>query len=124
MADINPEVKKLKDQMLQKSYYAMFRTPLDSSKVPAVMLEHYHWMIALEKENQVFLSGPLFKSDGSPGVGMTVFRCESFEQAESIAEQDPFVVCGAVSYEIQRWQINEGRVNISVDFSDQTYSFS
>ena len=124
MADVPPEVKKLKDQMLQKSYYVMFRKPVEPSKIGSVMLEHYQWMIALEKENRVLISGPVFKNDGTPGVGMTVFRCESFEEAEKLAAQDPFVLCGAVSYEVQRWQINEGRVNLSVDFSDQTYSFS
>ena len=124
MTDIDPEVKKLKDRMLQRSYYAMFRTLQDPLKIGPVMLEHYQWLIGLEKDNLVFASGPLFKNDGSQGVGMTIFRCESFEDAESLAEQDPFVIGGAVSYEVQRWQVNEGRVNVSVDFSDQTYFFS
>jgi uncharacterized protein YciI len=124
MTEINPEVKALKDRMLQKSYYAMFRTLLDPSMIGPVMLEHYQWMIALEKDNRVFASGPLFKNDGSQGVGMTVFRCDSFEDAERLAAEDPFVICGAVDYEVQRWQVNEGRVTVSVDFSDQTYNFS
>ena len=124
MTEIDPEVKVLKDQMLQKSYYAMFRTLEDPSKIGPVILDHYHWMIRMEKENRVFASGPLFKNDGSQGVGMTVFRCESFAEAEALAVQDPFVICGAVNYEVQRWQINEGRINVSVDFSDQTYNFS
>jgi len=40
-----------------------------------------------------------------------------------MASADPFVTGGAVTFEIIRWQVNEGRVNISVDLSDQTYQF-
>ena len=124
MPDIDPKVKALKDQMLQKSYYVMFRTVEDRSKIRPVLLDHYQWMIRLEKENKVLASGPMFKNDGTQGVGMTVFRCDSFTDAEALAAQDPFVVSGAVSFEVQRWQINEGRINVSVDFSDQSYNFS
>jgi uncharacterized protein YciI len=124
MTDIDPKVKALKEQMLQKSYYVMFRTVEDRVKISPVLLDHYQWMIRLEKENHVLASGPMFKNDGSQGVGMTVFRCGGFAEADALASQDPFVICGAVSYEVQRWQINEGRINVSVDFSDQTYSFS
>lgn len=81
-------------------------------------------MIRLEKENYVLASGPMFKNDGSQGVGMTVFRCGGFTEADALASQDTFVICGAVSYEVKRWQINEGRINVLVNFSDQTYNFS
>jgi uncharacterized protein YciI len=122
LADLPQEVAALKDKMWQKSYYIMTRSVRDPLKIKAVLLAHYQWMIQMEKEDLVFASGPLFKQDGSQGVGMTVWRVGSFEQAERLAAQDPFVSSGGVDYEIQRWQINEGRVNISVDFSDQTYT--
>ena len=124
MAETNSEVEKLKAKMLKKSYYAMFRTIEDPSRLPPAMLEHYQWIIGLEKANLVLASGPLFRKDGSQGVGMTIFRADDFEHAESLAIQDPFVSAGAVSFDIQRWQINEGRVNVSIDFSDQQCTFS
>jgi uncharacterized protein YciI len=110
--------------MWKKSYYVMTRSLIDPEKIKPNLLEHYRWMIQMEKENLVFASGPLFKQDGSQGVGMTVWRVDSFDEAEGLAAQDPFVIGGGVDFKIQRWQINEGRVNVSVDFSDQTYTAS
>ena len=36
---------------------------------------------------------------------------------------NPFVTEGAVAFEITRWQVTEGRINISADFPNQTYHF-
>lgn len=119
-----PEVAALKEKMWQKNYYVMTRSMRDPSKIKPVLLDHYQWMIQMEKDDLVFASGPLFEQDGSQGVGMTVWRVESFEEADRLAAQDPFVSNGGVDYEIQRWQINEGRVNVSVDFSDQSFRVS
>jgi uncharacterized protein YciI len=124
LSDIPQEVAVLKEKMWQKSYYVMTRSLIDPEKIKPNLLEHYRWMIQMEKENLVFASGPLFKQDGSQGVGMTVWRVDSFDEAERVAAQDPFVIGGGVDFKIQRWQINEGRVNVSVDFSDQTYTAS
>lgn len=124
---INPtdedEVDRLKSAMLKKSYYAMFRRIVNPAALKPVVLEHYKWIIDLEKRGLVFASGPLFKADGTMGVGMTILRAQSHEEAETLAIGDPFCKAGAAEFEIQRWQINEGRISIAIDFSDQTYTF-
>jgi uncharacterized protein YciI len=88
------------------------------------MIEHFRWIIELEKQDKVFASGPLFDESAEKGVGMTVLRVDGWEEAKSIAATDPFITSGAMEFEVQRWLVNEGRVNISIDFSDQTYQFS
>ncbi len=118
------ELQTLKDKMWKRSYFVMFRKIVHPERIPNVLLEHYQWIIALEKQGEVFASGPLFDSSEKQGVGMTVFRTDTRERATELAAQDPFVSSGAVEFEIHRWQINEGRVNISVDFSDQTFTAS
>ncbi len=117
------ELETLKAAMLKRSFFVMFRTIIDRSRLGPVMLDHYRWIIGLEKQGLVFASGPLFKPDGSQGVGMTVFRVDSFEAADDLAKGDPFVTGGAAEFSIERWQINEGRVTVSIDYSDQTYRF-
>ena len=99
----------------------MFRRIVAPERLQAALLDHYRWIIDLEKQGAVFASGPLFAKDGKQGVGMTVFRAADIEAAEALAAGDPFCRCGAAEFEIERWQINEGRVTVSVDFSDQTY---
>lgn len=115
------EIARLKSRMLMKSYYVMFRDVVDRSRIAAAALDHYRWIIALEKEGRVFASGPLFEADGSQGAGMTVFRAGSTEEANALAAGDPFCTCGAVTYTLRRWQLNEGRLQLHLDLSDQTY---
>ncbi|MEZ5956349.1 MAG: YciI family protein [Hyphomonadaceae bacterium] len=112
------EVERLKAQMWKKPFFIMLRKNLRIEKSPALMLEHYRWIIGLEKRGVVFASGPTFERSSTLGEGMTVFRVDSFEAAEELAAGDPFVRDGAVSYEIRKWQINEGRMVLTVDFSD------
>jgi hypothetical protein len=121
--DRKRQVERLKERMLKRSFFVMFRQLLDPSKLPDQMLAHYQWIIGLEKRGLVFASGPLFKPDGAAGVGMTVFRVSDFKEAAALAGSDPFCISGATSYELKRWQINEGRVSLSMDFSDQQSRF-
>lgn len=116
------EVERLKAAMLKKSYFVMFRKILAPEKLRSVMLEHYRWIIDLEKRNLVFASGPLFGQDGAQGVGMTVFKAKDWEEATRLAASDPFCTSGAAEFDIKRWQINEGRICVSVDFSDRSYA--
>lgn len=115
------EIERLKSRMIMRSFYVMFRTIVDPTRIQAAMLDHYRWIIDLEKQGLVFASGPLFAEEGRPGVGMTIFRVADGAAADALAAGDPFVLSGGATFEIKRWQINEGRVTIAVDFSDQTY---
>jgi uncharacterized protein len=116
------EIARLKSRMLMKSYYVMLRRVVDREKLAGAALAHYRWIIGLEKEGHVFLSGPLFDAAGGPGVGMTVFRAGDFDEAATLAAGDPFCTSGGAVYELKRWQLNEGRIAVHVDLSDQVYS--
>lgn len=113
------EVARLKALMASPTYYVMFREMRDPTRIGAVLLDHYRWIIALEKGGKVFASGPLTRQEGGPGVGMTIFRADGFAEAEALAAGDPFVTSGAVGFRVDRWQINEGRISLSFDLSDQ-----
>lgn len=116
------EVARLKGLMLKKIFYIMRRKIIDPQKLPSVMLDHYQWIIGLEKQGVIFASGPVTERDGRPGVGMTVFKVGSFEEAERLAATDPFCLSGAAEFDIACWQVNEGRMSVTVDFSDQTFT--
>lgn len=120
--DDGAEIDRLKAKMLAESYFVMYRKVVSPEKLRPVMLAHYRWIIDLEKRNLVFASGPVFKRDGGPGVGMTVFKAKDWDEAQELAASDPFCSSGAGEFHVDRWQINEGRVSITVDFSDRTFS--
>lgn len=113
------EIARLKERMAKQVYYVMFREVLDAPRLGAVLLDHYRWIIGLEQQGKVFASGPLTRREGGAGVGMTIFRADGFAEAEALAAGDPFVTSGAVSFRVDRWQVNEGRITLSFDLSDQ-----
>ena len=123
LKEMPAELVALRDKMLKPSLFAMFRTLKDDAKMKSVWVEHIKWLIELEKRDLLFASGPLFKSDGSQDPGLTIFRAATFEDAERLASADPFVMHGGVDYQVRSWPLGIGRINLSVDFSDQTYCF-
>ena len=123
--EIPMSAKSIISKMLKKNYFIVFRTMKTPSKLtPNLILEHLHWMVDLEKRGIIFLSGPLFDSSGNQSVGITVFRAEDFSSAKKIALSDPIVNSGVAEVELKRWQLNEGRLSINVDLSDQTYTLN
>ena len=122
--DFDKLVKKLTKKMLSKKFFIVhwksLGTPgLIKEKLP----DHLKFLIALEKQGRVFGSGPLSGEGAKPGDGLTILRAESAEEAKALAEQDPFVIAGARTFDIREWTLMEGSVNIRLDFSDKSYSF-
>lgn len=50
---------------------------------------------------------------------MTIVRARDRVEAEAIFASDPFHVRGLRTFEVREWQLNEGRVSVHIDFSDQ-----
>ena len=77
--------------------------------------------IELEKRGIMFAAGPLYpRGSETPEAGMFVLRASSFEEAEAIAKEDPLHKAGLRTFTLQKWRVNEGRITVTVDFSDQT----
>ena len=93
------------------------RSPEIEKRLP----EHLAHQVELEKRGIMFAAGPLYpRGSDIPEAGMFVLRANSFEEAEAIANEDPLHKAGLRTYTIQKWRLNEGRLVITVDFSDQT----
>jgi uncharacterized protein YciI len=107
-------------RMMKKELFVILNTPLvEPADLRAHLVEHLNYMIELEKRGVLFASGPFSGPDGRPtGSGLTIVRAASFEEAEAIANGDPFAKAGLRRSEIRRWTVNEGRIHVSVDLSD------
>jgi uncharacterized protein YciI len=116
----------LRDRMLRKRLWVVITKAVAKPEELSKLLEaHLQHQIRLEKEGIMFGAGPLSNPDGSPtGTGMIIIRAESEAEARRIADQDPFHSSGLRTYTLQQWSLNEGRVTITVDFSDQSYRFA
>ena len=121
-----PHVAALRDKMLRKRLWVVITKavapPEELSKVLEAHLQH---QVRLEKEGIMFGAGPLSNPDGSPtGTGMIIIRAESEAEARRIADLDPFHAKGLRTYTLQQWSLNEGRITVTIDYSDQSYRFT
>jgi hypothetical protein len=118
------EIARIQGKMLKRSFFVMFREVVDPAKFRQSLRDHLLWLIELEGNGLIFASGPAFSEDEKPAPGMTVFRAMSFRQAQELAASDPVCRSGAAKFHVIRWMVGAGRVSVSIDFSDQKYSFT
>jgi len=115
------QVLEASSGMLQKQVYVVFSTPTRGigpvMKNLAVHLEH---QCSIERAGVMLAAGPHWTDDERfwDGEGMFVIRARSLEEAREIAAADPMHKCGARSFKVRPWLINEGVLNIRVTFSD------
>jgi uncharacterized protein len=124
MSELQEKANELTARMLQKRLYVVLTTPLKPmSELATLLSEHLQYMINLEKKGVLFASGPFLSGERvAPGSGMTILRASSLEEAQAIAEQDPFNASGMRAFEIREWQLNEGSYTLTLHYSDGSYS--
>ena len=116
-SDVHPTTKKF----LGKEMYLVVTRPVRSPEIEKRLMEHLNHQVELEKRGIMFAAGPLYPRDSDiPEAGMFVLRAKSFEEADAICKEDPLHKAGLRTYTIQKWRLNEGRITVTVDFSDQT----
>lgn len=84
---------------------------------------HLDYQVELEKRGILYGAGPLYEADaGRPSAGLVIIRANSMEEARAIADADPMHSTGARTYTMRRWKLNEGALNVTLNFSDQSAS--
>jgi uncharacterized protein YciI len=113
--------------LLGREYWLVVSTPAESTSAADIERHvdaHLAWLLKLEVDGTVFLSGPLTSGPGArPGSGVTILRADSAERASEIATTDPFVVAGLRTFEVFGWRVNEGTVQIRVSLGTGTYAW-
>ena len=121
MADKPSDVHPLTQQYLGKEMYLVVTRPVRSPEIAKRLGDHLAHQVDLEKRGILFAAGPLYPRDSNiPEAGMFVLRANSFEEAEAIANTDPFHAAGLRTFTLQKWRINEGSFTVTVNLSDQS----
>ncbi|WP_295512924.1 YciI family protein [uncultured Sulfitobacter sp.] len=132
-ADENPKavpvgaVMEASAGMLQKQLYAIFTTPTDGlGPVFANMEAHLAFQVQLEADGILYAAGPMWTDDEQSweGEGMVIVRAKSRAEATEVAERDPMHVSGARVFHVRPWLINEGSVNLRLDYSTQKFTIN
>jgi uncharacterized protein len=113
--------------LLGRDYWLIMSTPVPGTGQAAIdtrVGEHIAWLLGLERDGVLFLSGPLLSGPGTgPGSGVTVLRAADQDQAESIAANDPFVVAGLRTFTVHQWRLNEGSIGVRLSLGTATYDW-
>jgi uncharacterized protein len=114
--------------LLGREYWLVLSTPhpaTTTADIERYVDEHLAWLLKLEADGTVFLSGPLTSGPGTgPGSGLTVLRADSAEHAAAIAATDPFAIAGLRTAQVFAWRVNEGAVNVTLSLGTGTYMWS
>ena len=105
-------------RLLGRDYWLVLSTPARATTGADIehhVDEHVTWLLQLEADGVVVMSGPLTSGPGvRAGSGVTVMRAASEEQAREIAQADPFVVAGLRTVEVFGWRVNEGSIQVEL----------
>jgi len=111
-------------QMLNKDLYVVFTTPTNGMGPVMENIEaHLKFQVSLEEKGIMFGAGPFWEDNESDwkGEGMVIIRANSLVEAREIAASDPMHSSGARSFTVRPWLLNEGTLNIKLDYSKGTF---
>jgi len=119
----NREVEALHERMLRKQLWVIITKRVASpEEVRKHLRAHLDHQISLEKQGIMYGAGPATVPGGSePAFGLIIIRASSSEEARQIADRDPMHSAGVRTYTLYQWSMNEGRLTITLDFSDRSY---
>jgi hypothetical protein len=113
--------------LLGRDYWLILSTPVagtSQADIDTCVPEHIAWLLGLEQDGVLFLSGPLLSGPGTgPGSGVTVLRAADENEAASIAANDPFVLAGLRTFTVHRWRLNEGSIGVRLSLGTATYDW-
>ena len=97
----------------------------DMALVKATLPDHLAYQKQMEAAGALFLAGPISDATGEQmeAEGMIIYRAADMDAARKLADGDPMHAVGARSYDIRKWLINEGSLNLSVSLSSQSVGF-
>jgi uncharacterized protein YciI len=119
-------IEDLHARMLKKRLWVIMTKPVAPlEEVRRHLKAHLEHQIHLEKTGIMYGAGPATKPGESvASFGLIIIRAKDEAEARRIADSDPMHASGVRAYELYAWSLNEGRINVTLDFSDQTFGFA
>lgn len=83
----------------------------DRRRVDASRAEHQAYADTLREHDRLVMGGPLLGDDGRPHGVLLVYEVASKEEAETLAQRDPFVLNSAIAdYRLSEWTVRSSNV--------------
>jgi len=116
-------VEQLLAPMLKKTLFvAINRVAAPASAIEPFVAEHLAYMNSLEAEGRLWASGPFIEEGVLVGDGLTILSTGTIEEARLAMEEEPLIKRGLRSFELRKWELREGRIDISLRASVSRFS--
>ena len=118
--DLQEEIGRLVAPLLHRKLFVCVSEPAAPAEqiVPHIPA-HLRHLVAMEKSGVLLASGP-FIEGGEVGLrAMMIIRAKDAEEAHRIAADETLHKLGLRRFTIEEWQLNQGRISVQIDFSDQ-----
>ena len=121
--DTRKAVTELLAPMLKKTLFvAVSRVAAAPSTIEPFVAEHLAYMNAMEADSLIWASGPFIEEGVVVGDGLTILSTDTIEEARQVMEEEPLIKRGLRSFELRKWELREGRIDISLRASVSRYS--
>ncbi len=119
-------IEEMHARMLKKQLWVVItRAVKPPEEVMQHLKAHLEHQIRLEKDGIMYGAGPATApGDTRASFGLIIIRAKDEAEARRIADSDPMHSSGVRQYELYAWSLNEGRINVTLDFSDQSFRFA
>jgi uncharacterized protein len=112
----NKAVAELLAPMLKNTLFvAINRVAAAASAIEPFVAEHLAYMNSLEAAGRLWASGPFLEEGVLVGDGLTIL-------STSTMEEEPLIKRGLRTFELRKWELREGRMDISLRASVSRYS--
>jgi uncharacterized protein YciI len=117
------DIESLHQRMLRKQLWVIItKRVAPQEEMRKHLKAHLEHQISLEKQGIMYGAGPATAPGASePAFGLIIIRASNAGEARQIADRDPMHAAGVRTHELYEWSMNEGRLSITLDFSDRTY---
>jgi len=121
--DTSKAVAELLAPMLEKTLFvAINRVAAPANAIQPFVAEHLAYMNALEAAGRLWASGPFIEEGVLVGDGLTILSTSTLEEARQAMEEEPLIKRGLRRFELRKWELREGRMDISLRASVSRYS--
>ena len=119
-------VEELHARMLKKQLWVILTEAVaPPEEVRRHLKAHLEHQVALEKSGIMYGAGPVTRpGETAAAFGLIIIRAKDESDARRIADSDPMHASGVRKYKLYAWSLNEGRINVTLNFSDQTFDFA
>ena len=112
----------LAPMLKQTLFVAINRVAAAASAIEPFVAEHLAYTNSLEAAGRLFASGPFLEEGVLVGDGLTILSTNTIEEARQAMEEEPLVKRGLRTFVLRKWELREGRVDISLHASVSRYS--